>query len=263
MRILLVEDSVRLQASIAQGLRESSFAVDVVGDGRQGLIHALTTEYDVIVLDLMLPELSGLEVLRALRDRGVRSGILILTAMDTIDDRVRGLRGGADDYLVKPFSFAELVARVQALARRLHGVRDTALRCGPLVIDTAGRSVRVEGRSPDGSVVVDLTPREYSILEYLAHRAGCAVTRSELEEHLYDERSQVMSNAVDVAISALRAKLERAGCPAVIQTKRKFGYMLTSPGEASEGQRAAGSGGLDGKADTSARRVSGGRTGGR
>jgi len=227
MRLLLVEDSLRLQSSIAQGLREAGYAVDVVGDGKQGLIHGLTTEYDVIILDLMLPTMHGLEVLRSLRERDVQSSVLILTAMDSIDDRVRGLRGGADDYLVKPFSFAELLARVQAMTRRRHGVRNTVVRIGPLLIDSAARTVQVvRSTGSESNAPLELSPREYSILEYLAHRVGCAVTRSELEEHLYDEQSQVMSNAVDVAISSLRGKLERAGCPQLIHTRRKVGYVL-------------------------------------
>jgi two-component system, OmpR family, response regulator len=223
VRVLLVEDSVSLQRSVAQGLREAGWAVDVVGDGQQALIHARTTEYDVIVLDLMLPQIDGLTVLRRLRDKGVRSGVLILTARDTVDDRVLGLRSGADDYLVKPFALAELLARVGALARRAHGVQDSIIRVGPLELDSARRIVRLIGDTP---CTLELPPRELSLLEYLAHRAGHPVSRAELEEHLYDERSQVMSNAIDVAISSLRAKLLKAGCPPLIQTRRKLGYVL-------------------------------------
>ncbi|MBC7833744.1 MAG: response regulator, partial [Phycisphaerales bacterium] len=142
MRVLLVEDSVRLRGSISQGLREAGYAVDVVGDGRGAVISGQTTDYDVIVLDVMLPVKDGLTALRELRAKGVRSCVLLLTARDTIEDRVLGLRSGADDYLVKPFAFAELLARVEALARRAHGVRGATIRVGPLEIDTAARVAR-------------------------------------------------------------------------------------------------------------------------
>jgi DNA-binding response OmpR family regulator len=223
MRVLLAEDSVSLQKSVSQGLREHGYAVDVVGDGRQAVIHGQTTQYDVIVLDLMLPELDGMSVLRRLRDKRIAAGILILTAMDAVEDRVRGLAGGADDYLVKPFAFAELLARIQALARRVHGVRDASIRVGVLVIDPVRKVASIVSKPPRA---LDLTPREFALLEYLAHRAGKPVSRAELEEHLYDDRSQVMSNAIDVAISAIRSKLQQAGCPPLIHTRRKVGYVL-------------------------------------
>jgi DNA-binding response OmpR family regulator len=223
MRVLLAEDSVSLQRSVSQGLREHGYAVDVVGDGKQAFIHAVTTTYDVIVLDLMLPELDGLSALGRFRARGVESAVLILTAKDTVDDRVLGLRSGADDYLVKPFAFAELLARVEVLARRAHGVRSPLIRVGPLEMDTAARVVRVRDR---GTKRLDLTPREYSVLEYLAHRAGKPVSRAELEEHVYDDRSRIMSNAVDSAVYSLRTKLVESGCPPMIRTRRKVGYVL-------------------------------------
>jgi DNA-binding response OmpR family regulator len=227
VRVLLAEDSLRLQASISQGLREAGYAVDAVGDGKQALIYGQTTQYDVIVLDLMLPSMDGLAVLRGLRERGVKSCVLILTARDGVEDRVRGLRAGADDYLVKPFAFAELRARVEALARRAHGVVSATIRVGPLEVNVTSKTARVLGDPPR---TVSLAPREFSLLEYLAHRAGTAVSRMELEEHLYDQRSQVMSNAVDAAIYALRTKLEAAGCPPLIRTRRKIGYMLAETG---------------------------------
>jgi len=223
VRVLLVEDSPSLQRSISQGLREAGYAVDVVGDGKQGLIHARTTDYDVIVLDIMLPELDGLTVLRRIREKGVQSCVLVLTAKDTIEDRVAGLRGGADDYLVKPFAFAELLARVQALARRIHGVRGGCIRIGALQVDPAAKTATV---ATPRLCRLELAPREFAVLEYLAHRAGKPVSRAELEEHLYDQRSQVMSNVIDVTVSVLRAKLESAGCPPMIHTRRKIGYVL-------------------------------------
>jgi DNA-binding response OmpR family regulator len=229
VRVLLAEDSVSLQKSVSQGLREHGYAVDVVGDGKQAVIHGQTTEYDVIVLDLMLPELDGLTVLSRLRAKGVASGILILTARDTVEDRVLGLRSGADDYLVKPFAFAELLARVQALTRRVHGIHTSSIQIGPLELDPAARIARVR---TDRARRLELAPREYAVLEYLAHRAGKPVTRAELEEHLYDDRSQVTSNAVDSAVCSIRAKLIDAGCPPLIRTRRKVGYVLENPAEA-------------------------------
>ena len=223
MRVLLAEDSVVLQNALAQGLREHGYAVDAVGDGKRALINARTTDYDVIVLDLMLPVLDGLSVLRQLREKGVRAAVLVLTAKGTVEDRVLGLRTGADDYLVKPFAFAELLARVQALARRVHGVREAAIRVGPLEVDAAAKVARV---TSDRARTVELAPREFALLEYLAHRAGKPVSRAELEEHLYDDRSQVMSNTIDVTVSSIRAKLAAAGCPALIHTRRKIGYVL-------------------------------------
>lgn len=223
MRILIVEDSNVLRESLEQGLREAGYAVDSVADGRRGLIHARTTDYDAIVLDLGLPELDGLSVLRTLRERGLLTPVLVLTARDSVEDRVLGLRTGADDYLVKPFALAELLARVGALIRRAKGSATPIIRVGTLTIDTSARTIRVgEGRA------IELAPREYALLEYLAHRAGRPVTRHELEEHLYDDRARVMSNAVDSAVCALRATLENAGCPAIIHTRRKVGYVLSS-----------------------------------
>ncbi|MGH7245188.1 MAG: response regulator transcription factor [Phycisphaerales bacterium] len=224
MRLLLVEDSDSLRRSISQGLREAGYAVDAVGDGKQALLHGQTTDYDVIILDLMLPSMDGLTVLKKLREKNIRACVLILTARDSVSDRVLGLRSGSDDYLVKPFAFDELLARVAALARRAHGVRAAKSRVGNLELDGAAKSARVLTPEPK---TLELAPREFAVLEYLMHRVGSAVSRAELEEHLYDERSQVLSNAIDVTISALRAKLEQAGCPPLIHTRRKIGYLLS------------------------------------
>lgn len=220
MRVLLVEDSRRLQESISRGLRRNGYAVDVTGNGREGLIHARTTEYDVVVLDIMLPEMDGLTVLRRLREAGCGTHVLLLTAYDAVEDRVRGLSGGADDYLVKPFAFDELLARIGALVRRRHAAKDPLVRVDDLVIDTAARRVERAG------VEVPLTPREYALLEYLAHRVGASVSRLELEEHLYDEHRQVSSNAVDSAVCALRARLDVGSRRPIIHTRRGFGYVL-------------------------------------
>ncbi len=223
MRILIVEDSTVLRDSLSQGLREAGHAVDSAADGRRGLLFAQTTDYDVIILDWMLPELSGIEVLEKIRAKGVASSVLMLTARDALDDRVHGLNTGADDYLVKPFALRELLARVTALSRRRHGAASPVLRAGPLAIDVVARTVRLDGEP------IALAPRQFAILEYLALRMGRPVPRAELEEHLYDDRSQVFSNAVDSAVCALRATLEEAGCPTLIHTRRKVGYVLTEP----------------------------------
>jgi DNA-binding response OmpR family regulator len=223
MRVLFVEDSERLQRSVATGLRHSGYAVDVAGNGPEGLWYAQSNDYDVIVLDVMLPGMDGLSVLRKLRDGGRNTHVLLLTAKDTVEDRVRGLREGADDYLIKPFALNELLARVDALSRRNHGVKNPRLRLGELEIDTAARTVSRSGKP------IELTPREYSLLEYLAVRQGQVVSRAEIEEHLYDDRAEPMSNVVDCAIYALRRKLDAPGETSLIQTRRGMGYILRPP----------------------------------
>ena len=220
MRILLVEDSLRLQEAIGTGLREMGYAVDIAGDGEDGLWRAETDEYDVLVLDLMLPKLDGLSVLSRLREQGKTTHVLILTARDKVEDRVRGLQMGADDYLVKPFNFLELVARIQALARRAHGVKTPRITLGDLVIDTSACAVTRAGEP------VELTPREYALLEFLAFRRGQVVSRTQIEQHIYDERVEPASNVVDSAICMLRRKVDRPGAASLIQTRRGLGYIL-------------------------------------
>ncbi len=225
MRVLIVEDSGVLRDSLSQGLREAGYAVDSVADGKRGLIHAQTTDYDVIVLDWMLPEMDGIEVVAAIRAKKLPAAVLMLTARDSVDDKVRGLATGADDYLVKPFAFKELLARVQALARRRHNQPSPMLCVGPLAINTDARTATtLQAHGP--AITLSLTPREYALLCYLAARTGKPVTRAELEEHLYDDSSQVFSNAIDSAVAALRRKLDAAGCPPLIHTRRKIGYVL-------------------------------------
>ena len=225
MRVLVVEDSDVLRRSLAQGLREAGCAVDAVADGKRGLLHAQTTDYDVIVLDWMLPEMDGLTVLTHIRERDIPAAVLMLTAKDTTEEKVAGLTSGADDYLVKPFAFAELLARIKSLARRRHGQRSTTVRVGPLSIDTAAMSAEIQLKG-SSAALLDLTPREYALLEYLALQCGKPVSRAELEEHIYDDQSQVFSNAIDSAIAALRRKLDAAGSPPLIHTRRKVGYVL-------------------------------------
>jgi DNA-binding response OmpR family regulator len=220
MRVLLIEDSPRLQTSVGRGLRKAGYVVDVSGDGKDGLWLAESNEYDSVVLDLMLPGLDGLSVLRQLRDQENNVPVLILTARDTIDDRVRGLRLGADDYLIKPFALEELLARVHTLCRRRYGRKNVPLVIGDLEIDTVRRRVTRAGQ------VLDLAPREFSLLEYLALRRGEVVSRSDIEAHLYGESTELMSNAIDSAISSLRRKLGASDATPLIHTRRGMGYVL-------------------------------------
>jgi DNA-binding response OmpR family regulator len=225
MRVLVVEDFLPLRNSVVQGLREAGFAVDEASDGEQALWLARSDEYDVIVLDLMLPKVNGLSVLKTLRERRSPSHVLILTAKDTNDDKVRGLQLGADDYLIKPFHFAELVARVQALVRRKYETKTTLLRVGDLEIDTSRRTVR------RGEESIDLSGREYGLLEYLAMNTDRIVSRSDLWQHVYDFNASPESNVVDVYIKRLRAKIERPDRPRLIHTRRGQGYVLASRGD--------------------------------
>jgi DNA-binding response OmpR family regulator len=222
MRLLLIEDSERLQRSLSTGLRKSGYAVDIAGTGPDGLWHAESHDYDVIVLDIMLPGLDGLSVLKRLRERGKDTHVLLLTAKDTVADRVTGLRAGADDYLVKPFSFDELLARIEALTRRRHGRKNPVIRVGDLEIDTAGRTVSRGGKG------IELFPREYALLEYLANRQGEVVSRSDIEAHIYDDRVEPLSNVVDSAVCALRRKIDPPGGPSLIVTRRRMGYVLNA-----------------------------------
>ncbi len=220
MKLLLIEDSERLSDSIARGLRRSGWAVDVALDGEAGLAQAIANEYDVIVLDLMLPKLDGLTLLRRLRERGSLVHVLVLTAKDAVEDRVLGLRVGADDYLVKPFDFDELLARVDALARRRHEAKDPLIRLGEVIIDTAQKTVSCAGKP------VELARREYMVLEYLALRRGQSVSREDLEQHVYDNRKEIASNAIDSAVCAIRRRLQRSGQAELIRTRRGFGYSI-------------------------------------
>lgn len=220
MRVLVVEDETPLRDALRQGLAEAGFAVDASADGEDGLWHARTSPYDVIVLDLMLPRVDGLSILGRLREEGNSVPVLILTARDTVADRVKGLDRGADDYLVKPFAFAELLARIRAMVRRGYNNKDPVLRVGDLEIDTTAKSVRC------GATSIDLTAREYALLEFLAARAGEVVTRTDIWEHVYDLHSEPESNVVDVYIGHLRRKIERAGCARLIHTRRGQGYVL-------------------------------------
>lgn len=194
--------------------------MDTTGDGREGLWYAMGNEYDVIILDLMLPGMNGLEILKKIRAKGQKSHVLILTAKDTVQDRVTGLDLGADDYLVKPFAFEELLARVRALLRRGYRQKNPCVKIKDLRIDLTSQRV-CRGRE-----TIQLTPREYALLEYLAMRAGQLVSRSDIWEHVYEFRSSASSNVVDVYVGYLRKKIERPNKPALIHTIRGRGYMM-------------------------------------
>ena len=205
---------------MTKGLREAGFAVDSTRDGKEGLWYATGNEYDVIILDLMLPGMGGLDILKEIRRRGKKPHILILTAKDTVEDRVTGLDLGADDYLVKPFAFEELLARIRALLRRGYRLKNPNIKIKDLQIDLARQEVR------RGKQEISLTPREYALLEYLAVRAGETVSRTDIWEHLYEFNSAASSNVVDVYIGYLRKKVEYPGKPQLIRTVRGRGYLL-------------------------------------
>lgn len=215
MRLLVVEDEPRLLRSLAQALREENYAVDVAENGVDGLHKAASCDYDAVLLDVMLPQLDGWEVLRRLRLQK-RTPVLMLTARDTPADRVRGLDTGADDYLVKPFDLAELLARVRALIRRSAGETSPVLTLGEVVLDTRTRTAARAGS------VVALTAREYAIVEFLALHRGEVISRSALYEHLFDETEDTLSNLLDVHVSSLRKKLGHD----LIATRRGQGFCI-------------------------------------
>jgi DNA-binding response OmpR family regulator len=220
MKILLVEDSTHLQRAIGRGLRKAGYAVDITGDGEEGLWLAEGNHYDVIILDLLLPGMDGLSLLRSLREGGNTVHVLILTAKITLEDKVLGFRVGADDYLTKPFDFEELLARVQALIRRGYATKNPTIQVGSLAIDTIRKTVTRKDRP------IELRRTEYALLEYLAQRMGEPVSRTEIEEHIYDDRASHISNVVDAAICILRKKINIEGEPNLISTRRGLGYVL-------------------------------------
>ncbi|WP_035600491.1 response regulator transcription factor [Haloferula sp. BvORR071] len=216
MRVLVVEDSQSLRSSLRRALQHDGHAVDLAANGMEGLAATGLHSYDVIVLDVMMPELDGLGMLTELRMQGNPVHVLLLTARDTLEDKVSGFRAGADDYLVKPFALDELLVRVVALGRRAHGIKKPVLSIGPLELDLTARTARHSGAE------LDLTAREWRLLECLAQRAGQVVPRTEIEESIYDELVEPMSNVVDTAVYGLRRKIGRD----LIQTRRGLGYVL-------------------------------------
>ncbi len=220
MKILVIEDSERLRRSLELGLRRSGFAVDVVGDGEEGLAYARHGKYDAVILDLMLPKLDGLTLLRRLREEGNDVHVLILSARDQVEERIEGLQLGSDDYLTKPFAFEELVARLRALVRRKYGTKSPVHRVGPLEIDTGRRAVVRDAKE------IPLTRNEYSVLEYLVARRGRVVSKSELLDHLYAGAGHGSENAVEVFVHQLRKKIHVNGDAEVIRTRRGHGYVI-------------------------------------
>lgn len=220
MRVLVIEDESKVADFIRRGLQQEHHAVDVARDGEEGLYRSLDHDYDVVILDLMLPKLPGMEILRRLREKKPSTRVLILTAKGATEDRVKGLDSGADDYLAKPFAFAELAARVRALLRR-EIQEDTRLRVGDLEMNTSTRQVT------RGDQVIELKPKEFALLEFLLRNANRPVTRTMIVEHVWDIHFDAVSNVVDVHINSLRNKIDRGFPTPLIHTVRGVGYVLT------------------------------------
>lgn len=223
--MLLVEDSERLRRTVSTALKRSGYLADSTDDGKEGLWLAQSNDYDVIVLDIMLPGLDGLSVLQKLRKQGKETHVLLLTAKDAVNDRVHGLKIGADDYLTKPFALEELLARVEALCRRNYGNKQPRLVIADLEIDVASKEVFRAGEP------VRLKPREYLLLEYLARRTGEVVSRKEIEAHIYDDEVDPMSNVVDSAVCSLRKKIGASNPAPLIFTRHGLGYTLKAEAE--------------------------------
>ncbi len=226
MRVLIVEDDVGISRFICQGLNEAGYAVDSAADGDEGLNYAIAAEYDVIVLDVMLPKLDGLSLLKDLRQRGLQTPVLLLTARDTIQDRVLGLDAGADDYLIKPFDFTELLARLRALLRRPPLQSDVVLQVGNLEMDTAQRWVK------RGDRLIELSPREFSLLEYLMRYPNQVLSRTQIAQHVWSFDFYGDFKVIDVYIGYLRRKIDRDAPSSLIQTIRGVGYRISADWEA-------------------------------
>ncbi|PYP87401.1 MAG: DNA-binding response regulator [Blastocatellia bacterium AA13] len=222
MRVLLLEDEPRVAHFIARGLREQSYAVDIAGDGEDALYHSSINEYDLFILDVMVPQKDGFQVCREMRAQGIRQPILMLTARDAIDDRVLGLDCGADDYIGKPFDFKELLARMRALLRRANEVRPEVLRVADLTVNTADHTVSRGNRH------ISLTAKEYSLLEFFTLRAGKLVGRALIAEHVWDENFDPFSNVIDVYVRRLRKKIDDGFDRPLIHTRRGEGYILSA-----------------------------------
>jgi len=222
VRVLLVEDETRVAGFVAKGLREHAYAVDVAADGDAALYQAAVSQYDLVVLDVMLPGKNGHAVCRELRAGGFRAPILMLTARDAIDDRVAGLDAGADDYLVKPFDFKELLARLRALSRRSGVPRPETLQAADLTLNTASHAVS------RGERAISLTAKEYALLEFLLLHQDRVVGREAIAQHVWDESFDAFTNVIDVYVKRLRAKLDAGGAPRLIHTRRGEGYILSA-----------------------------------
>jgi DNA-binding response OmpR family regulator len=221
MRLLLVEDDTRIARFIAKGLREQAYAVDVAGSGEEALYQAAINTYDIVILDVMIPEPNGFAVCKELRDAGQRMPVLMLTARDAVEDRIEGLDRGADDYLTKPFEFRELLARLRALLRRPSGLQPAQIAVADLVVDTAGQTVSRGGKQ------ISMTAKEYALAEYLARNAGRVVGRAEIAEHVWDEEFDPFSNLIEVYINRLRRKIDAEPAKPLLHTRRGAGYILS------------------------------------
>lgn len=220
MRTLLVEDEKKIAEFIRRGLKEEGYAVDVAGDGQEGHFLATTQTYDVIILDWMLPQMDGVTLCRQLRQEKITTPVLMLTAKDTVADRVKGLDAGASDYLVKPFAFEELLARLRALLRRFEGQEQTVLKAADLSMDLVTHTVTRQGRK------VELTAKEFALLEYFLRHKGEVVTRTMLSEHVWDMHFDSFTNVIDVYVNYLRKKIGKDPSKSLIQTVRGRGYIL-------------------------------------
>jgi two-component system copper resistance phosphate regulon response regulator CusR len=223
MRILLVEDDRGIARFVTKGLREQAYAVDVVGTGDEATYKLSINDYDAVILDVMIPGRDGLQVCRDLRAAGIAVPVIMLTARDTVKDRITGLDSGADDYLTKPFAVAELLARLRALLRRGRIVRPATINIADLVLDTGAQRASRSGRA------LPLTTKEYALLEYLAREAGRVISRAEIAEHVWDENFDPLTNLIDVHINRLRRKVDNSFASKLIHTRRGAGYMLAAP----------------------------------
>ena len=224
MRILVVEDEKKVASFLKKGLEEEFYAVDCAYDGEEALFMTEANEYDLILLDIMLPKIDGLEVLKGVRDKGLTVPVLMLTAKDSVEDVVKGLDAGGDDYLTKPFAFAELLARVRALLRRKEREPTGQLRVADLVLDPAAHTVSRGGQE------IDLTAKEYALLEYLMRHVNRVVTRTMISEHVWDYHFDPLTNVIDVYVNHLRKKIDLDSSPRLIHTIRGVGYMLQDKG---------------------------------
>jgi DNA-binding response OmpR family regulator len=229
MRLLLVEDDARIARFVAKGLREQAYAVDIAASGDDALYQAEINTYDLISLDVLIPGRDGFEVCGALRKSGLRTPILMLTARDGVEDRIKGLDQGADDYLTKPFEFGELLARLRALLRRTGELRPPQISVADLLIDTAAQTAARANRK------ISLTTKEYALLEYLARNAGRVVGRAEIAEHVWDETFDPFSNLIEVYVNRLRGKIDSGFSTPLIHTRRGAGYFFGPAGEEAAG----------------------------
>ena len=223
MRILVVEDEKKVASFISKGLSEESYAVDVAYDGEEGVFMALENDYDLILLDLMLPKLDGMEVLRRIREEKQSIPVLILTAKDSVEDIVAGLEGGSDDYLTKPFDFAELLARIRALLRRSQELKVTILKVADLTLNPLTREVKRGGKA------IELTSKEYALLEYFMRNVNRVLSRTLINEHVWNYEFDPMTNVVDVYVNYLRKKIDHGNRVKLIHTVRGAGYIMKEP----------------------------------